>query len=157
MEGLLFKLISPSLKMLSFGALPPLKVNLTDSYNRVSPGAYDLLQCFELPSASGSGTVEVAMMLRAPGWQVNGERPLRLDVQFSTVSMLPGASAEPDEAMAAMEAAGLGEAARAPVEIEAKATYIDVEALSEALRVHKGASGKTYILQRVDAIPYVVP
>tara|TARA_B110001469_G_C9518016_1_gene257920 strand:+ start:535 stop:654 length:120 start_codon:yes stop_codon:yes gene_type:complete len=36
-----------------------------------------------------------------------------------------------------------------------KPTYIDVEHLSDALRVHKGASGTTYVLERVEDIPYV--
>ena len=56
----------------------------------------------------------------------------------------------------ALEAAGLpADAAREPIAIEVKPTYIDLEHLSDALRVHKGASGSTYVLQRVEDIPFV--
>ena len=55
-----------------------------------------------------------------------------------------------------MEAAGLpSDGAKEPIKIEVKPTYIDVEHLSDALRVHKGASGTTYVLERVEDIPYV--
>ena len=52
-----------------------------------------------------------------------------------------------------MEAAGLpSDGAKEPIKIEVKPTYIDVEHLSDALRVHKGASGTTYVLERVEDI-----
>jgi hypothetical protein len=156
-QKLIFKLFTPSLKMLSFGALPPVKVNLTDSYNRITPTGYDLLQCFELPAPerSGGGTVGVAMALCGSG-SANSEIPYRLDVQFETVVLLPATGADVDAFYAALEAAGLpSDGAKEPIKIEVKPTYIDVEHLSDALRVHKGASGTTYVLERVEDIPYV--
>eukprot|EP00310_Coccolithus_braarudii_P021474 CAMPEP_0183332382 /NCGR_PEP_ID=MMETSP0164_2-20130417/1570_1 /TAXON_ID=221442 /ORGANISM="Coccolithus pelagicus ssp braarudi, Strain PLY182g" /LENGTH=255 /DNA_ID=CAMNT_0025501089 /DNA_START=26 /DNA_END=793 /DNA_ORIENTATION=+ len=156
-QKLLFKIFTPSLKMLSFGALPPIKVNLTDSYNRVTTTTYDLLQCFDLPTATGSGgTVGVAMALRGSG-AVSKERPNRLEVQFETVLLLPAADTDPGDFCTALEAAGLPlEGAREPIKIEVKPTYIDVEHLSDGLRVHKGASGTTYVLERVERIPYTL-
>ena len=140
--------------MLSFGALPPVKVNLTSSYNRITASTYDLLQCFELPCESG--TVGVAMALGGP-CQESKENDCRLEVKFEQVRLLPAEGADRNAFIAALEAAGLGsEGVETPVQIEAKPTYIDVDHLSDALRVHKGASGATYVLRRVEDIPYTM-
>jgi len=152
-QKLLFSIFSPSLKMLSFGALPPVKVNLTASYNRVALGRYDLLQCFELPSTTGGDPVGVAMALCGSG-SVSSEQSNRLDVQFEKVVLVPATGGDADEFHAALDAAGLVDGAGEPIDIDVKPTYIDLTHLSDSLRVHKGASGSTYVLQRVDEIPY---
>jgi hypothetical protein len=138
---------------------PPVKVNLTSSYNRVTASGYDLLQCFELavPESSGGGAVGVAMALRGAG-TVSADTPTRLDVQFETVALLPAADADADAFAAALGEAGLAEAAASgAIAIECKPTYIDVSHLTPAMRVHKGASGATYVLRRVDDIPFTFP
>lgn len=121
----LTKLFTPSLRLLSFGVLPPLQVDIKESLNVVEDGNYDLIQVFD----------DFAMKLRGPC--AKGDKG-RVSVTFESVEALPG-SRQLDE---------LGLVPGAIVIPKPKKTYIDVTYISPSLRVHRGASGKTYVLSR---------
>uniref|UniRef100_A0A7S1T497 Plastid lipid-associated protein/fibrillin conserved domain-containing protein n=1 Tax=Tetraselmis chuii TaxID=63592 RepID=A0A7S1T497_9CHLO len=136
-------LFTPSLKMLSFGTLPPVKVAIVDSYNRVRGGSYDLLQVFQL-----EGSDVTAAMVLSGTCGPDLERPNRLNVQFSSVRVLTREDA-PLEWRDVLVEAGLGDALTAAQGVVAKCTYIDVDYIDDVLRVHKGESGTTYVLRRL--------
>lgn len=123
----LSSLFTPSLRLLSFGVLPPLQVDIQDSLNVVDNGTYDLIQVFDGFAMRLSGPCEK---------NDNG----RVFVTFESVEPLPGSQQ--------LEDLGLEPGV---VSIpKPKKTYIDVTYISPSLRVHRGASGKTYVLSRCD-------
>ena len=142
-----------SLEMLSFGALCGCRVELHSSYNIVDGSRYDLLQAFSVPgSALRAAMVLCGHCARDPA------QPHRLVVEFRSVRIAP-CSANPEACEAALVGCGLGAAVRAPVPIQVRPAFIDIEYISPCLRVHKGQSGTTYVLQRLasaDAIPFVL-
>lgn len=139
------------LRFLSFGTLPDVEVQVVGGFNRVTGsakegGSYELLQVFTVP---GSGGVTAAMVLGGPWSASEGQEPGRASIQFQTVTLVPSADTEASEAMLA--AAGL--AAGKPLSVKAPRTYIDVEYIDEAVRVHRGESGMLYVLSR-EAVPF---
>ncbi|CAE7036795.1 unnamed protein product [Symbiodinium sp. CCMP2592] len=154
-----------TLKFVSFTALPAAPVQFTGSYNRVSGtptgGTYQLLQTFTLPD-NKEGT-EAAMVLEGT-WSTGdsegnwgrGAPRTRVPTEFQTVRLVPSIKDE-DKSRAMLEAAGLGKYfERTPV--KAKATYIDLQHVSEEMRLHQGESGQMYILSKIGdgEIPFVL-
>jgi len=141
----------PNLKMLSFGALPPVEIAITGSYNRVQSNLYELLQVFQLPDSN----ITAAMVLGAP-CAPDPEQSNRLTVQFDSVRVvLPLEAGE--GCIQALEEAGLGDAIKGAIPIDAPSTYIDIEYIDSTLRVHTGQTGTTYVLKRLhspDKIPF---
>lgn len=146
-------LFTPTLKMLSFGGLPPVKVAIVDSYNRVKGDSYELLQVFQVP-----GSQFTAAMVLGGACTPDPEQPNRLSVQFNSVRVCPPLDAS-EGCLKMLEEAGLGYAIDIAVPIVTKTTYIDVGFIDSTLRVHKGQSGITYILKRLKgaaAIPFLL-
>lgn len=154
-----------TLKFVSFTALPATPVQFTGSYNRVSGtptgGTYQLLQTFTLPD-NKEGT-EAAMVLEGT-WSTGdsegnwgkGAPRTRVPTEFQTVRLVPSIKDE-DKSRAMLEAADLGKYfERTPV--NAKATYIDLQHVSEEMRLHQGESGQMYILSKIGdgEIPFVL-
>eukprot|EP00931_Biecheleriopsis_adriatica_P063582 TRINITY_DN38531_c0_g1_i1.p1 TRINITY_DN38531_c0_g1~~TRINITY_DN38531_c0_g1_i1.p1 ORF type:complete len:323 (+),score=59.23 TRINITY_DN38531_c0_g1_i1:41-970(+) len=152
-----------SLKMLSFSALPATDITILGSYNRVvgdsQGGSYQLVQTFTVPDSNGA---EAAMVLEgnwgkggAEGAWGKGALRVRVPVQFKTVRLVPSAS-NPEESRAMLEAAGLG-GYMEPTDVKAQATYVDLDHMSDIMRVHKGESGAVYVLSRLsEPIPFLL-
>ncbi|CAE8649824.1 unnamed protein product, partial [Polarella glacialis] len=125
------------LKLLSFGSLPSVPVQITGSYNQVvdgkaaseKGGRYQLLQTFTMPEFTDSG-VEAAMMLEGPwgagtsqgewgegaartraqeeGTERVCRRPNRVPIRFETVRLVLSAT-RTEESLEMLKKAGLAE------------------------------------------------
>ncbi|CAK9064304.1 unnamed protein product [Durusdinium trenchii] len=152
------------LNFVSFMALPPVDVEFTGSFNRVSGdgegGTYQLLQTFTIPDNDG---VEAAMVLEGE-WSTGsssgpwgeGAPRKRVPTEFKTVRLVPSAS-DTEKSKEMLEKAGLGKFfERTPV--KARATYIDLKQISDEMRTHQGESGAWYILTKMDdgSIPFLL-
>eukprot|EP00913_Durusdinium_trenchii_P027329 g25639.t1 len=126
------------LNFVSFMALPPVDVEFTGSFNRVSGdgegGTYQLLQTFTIPDNDG---VEAAMVLEGE-WSTGsssgpwgeGAPRKRVPTEFKTVRLVPSAS-DTEKSKEMLEKAGLGKFfERTPV--KARATYIDLKQISHS-------------------------
>ena len=153
-------LFTPTLKMLSFGALPPIKVAIVDSYNRVKGDSYELLQVFRIPDSEATA----AMVLGGrcvPAAADAGDDAGPSQPPQRPFHVCEGAAASGCPGGLRGGTGGGGPGARGTIAIDAKPTYIDVDYIDGALRVHKGQSGTTYVLKRLlqeagESIPFLL-
>jgi len=95
------------------------------------------------------------MVLGGPWGKHESGGPGRVFVNFQTVTIMPSES-DTEASIDMVSKAGLNISTPIPLKGKGCSSYIDVEYIDRAVRVHKGASGATYVLSRED-VPFKSP
>ena len=134
------KQFQPSLKLLSFGILPPLPVTILDSFNVITNDTYNLVQVFD----------DFGLVLSGPLANPKGHR---INVEFQALKLVPLLTSTTIRQRSHDDQRQLDDLLQNDdglIPLPApKPTHIDLAYLSSSFRVHRGASSRTYLLSRI--------